>query len=318
MQCCREWQQEPESGVMSMNEINKYRAFGLVISSEFPIIQVPDAEKDEEPDVVICHSDLTGYNIPRDRFLIENGAVMFGVRDIGNFRVTDGKRIEVDCVKKGSDDHLAVYLMGSCMGAVLHQRGWMPLHGSCVTDGNRAVLITGDSGAGKSTLACEFLSHGWLLMTDDIAAVKDVESTPMVQSSYPSQKLWQDSLKQYCEREGQVHSLYFNENREKFGVAVTDMYYDGVMPLSLIVRLIPVDTKSCILPVEGFARVNQLIYNTYRLYMVAEEKQQRHFQRCVTLSLKVPMALVLREKNTQCAVQLYKMIVDFLEDYTNE
>lgn len=302
---------------MNMNNFYRYHAFGFLISSEFPIMQIPRAREGREADVMICQRHLADYGIQEGQFRIEGGAVMFGISGIGNFRVTKGSLIEVDRDDRGSDAHLAVYLMGSCMGAILHQRGFMPLHGSCVTDGSRAVLITGDSGAGKSTLGSEFLSRGWKLLTDDVAAVKNIKTIPMVQSSYPSQKLWQDSLRQYRREEKRIHSLYFNENREKFGVSVSDMFYEGIMPLSLIVRLIPADTESCIQPVEGFARVNQLMCNTYRLYMIAKENQQRHFQRCVTLSLKVPMALVLRKNSTQSAAQLYKMIVDFLEEYTD-
>lgn len=303
--------------MISMSERYKYRAFGLVIASEFPIVQIPYAEDREEADVMICRKNLDAYKIPENDILIESDAVMFGIPHIGSFRVTEGKLIEADCLEKGSETHLAVYLMGSCMGAILHQRGLMPLHGSCVTNGKRAILITGESGAGKSTLASEFLSHGWRLLTDDVAAVRDIETIPLVQSSYPSQKLWQDSLEHYAREAERVHSLYFNENREKFGVSVADMFCEGTVPLSLIVLLIPADTESCIQPIEGFAKVNQLMCATYRFYMIAKEKQQQHFQRCAALSLKVPMALVLRKKGVQSAECLYEMIVNFGEEEIN-
>lgn len=298
----------------NMNEIYKYRAFGLVISSEFPLVQIPDAGEAEAADITICCKNLEEYKLPGDAFCIAGGAVLFRISGIGKFRITGGSLIEVDREGEGNDAHLAVYLMGSCMGAILHQRGLTPFHGSCVTDGKRAVLLAGDSGAGKSTLASEFLSHGWKLLTDDVAAVENIETMPVVRSSYPSQKLWQDSLRRYGREKERIHSLYFDKSREKFGVAVADMFYEGTAPLSLVVQLIPADAESSIQPLTGFARVHQLMRNTYRLYMMEKEKQQQHFQRCVTLSLKVPMALVLREKGKQTSTQLYKMIVDFCDD----
>ena len=205
-------------------------------------------------------------------------------------------------------------LTTNCPGYVV----WRTDIGSCVTDGKRAILITGDSGAGKSTLAAEFLSRGWKLLTDDVCAVYNIEGTPMARSSYPSQKLWQDAMDRYDTQERDVHSLYFSESREKFGVNVTGSFFDGASPLSMVVRLLPADAPCSISPIEGMTRVDQLMRNTYRAFMIAPKDRPRHFQRCVTLSTKVPMALVIRENGTQCADRLYELITDYLEEMNHD
>lgn len=41
------------------------------------------------------------------------------------------------------------------------------LHGSCVSDGGRAVLIIGASGRGKSSLALQLMAYGAKLVSDD-------------------------------------------------------------------------------------------------------------------------------------------------------
>ena len=207
-----------------------------------------------------------------------------------------------------------MYLMGSCMGAILVQRGFMLLHGSCVTDGRRSVLITGDSGAGKSTLAAEFLKQNWKLLTDDVTCIFDRDGVPMVQSSYPSQKLWQDALDHYDKTDNDIHSLYFSEDREKFGVNVSDSFLDGVRPLSMVVRLIPADHPTGLSSIEGMAKVDQLMRNTYRLFLIEKRHLQRHFQRCVTLAGKLPMALAIRENGKQCAAILYDKITAYMEE----
>lgn len=293
--------------------MNKYRAFGLVLASEFPIIQVPVASSDEAPDVFLRRADLSQVEIPEDSFLIRDNDVRFLIDDAARFRITNGNLIEADCVENCSEEYLAVFLMGSCMGAILHQRGLLPIHGSCVTDGGRSVLITGDSGAGKSTLAAEFLANGWKLLTDDVSVIKDIEGTPVVQSSYPSQKLWQDSLEHYDRQLERIHSLYARDDREKYGVSVADLFYTGIAPLSHIVRLIPSELETQIQPIDGFARVHQLMCNTYRPYMIVGDGRQRHFQRCVTLSEKVPMSLVIRKNGEQCAARLYELICNAME-----
>jgi hypothetical protein len=236
---------------------------------------------------------------------------------VGTFRITEGKLVEVDPRQSCTLSQLGVYIMGSCMGAVLHQRGLMPLHGSCVTDGAHAVLITGESGAGKSTLAAEFLSRGWKLLTDDVCAVSDPEGAALIQPSYPSQKLWQDSLDHYGRPESDIHSLYFSEEREKFGVDVRRYFHSGTAPLSMIVQLIPTEDPCSISQINAFTAIEQIMRNTYRLFMIPREYQQRHFQRCATLAGKIPMMLLTRQNGVQCADKLYTLISDRLKGSSN-
>lgn len=296
-----------------MNPSYKYRAFGLVILSEFPVLQITEAEKQEPVDVRIVKKDLSEYGIAEVDFQAEESMMMLHVPAVADFRVTNGNCIEVDPDPVCTASHLAVYLMGSCMGAVLHQRGILPLHGSCVTDGSRSILITGDSGAGKSTMASEFLRHGWQLLTDDVSAILNIDDCPLVQSSYPSQKLWPDSLAHYKRDSAQIHSLYEKEDRKKYGVHVEDCFHEGTAPLSMIVRLIPADADTQVGPLEGIAKVDQLFRNTYRRYMIAEKNRQRHFQQCVTLSEKVLMCLAIRRKDADTASDLYELLTGYLE-----
>ncbi|MBO9400057.1 HPr kinase/phosphatase C-terminal domain-containing protein [Shimia sp. R9_3] len=46
------------------------------------------------------------------------------------------------------------------------------LHGSCVADGGRAVLIRGASGRGKSSLALQMMAYGAKLVADDQTIVR--------------------------------------------------------------------------------------------------------------------------------------------------
>ena len=299
-----------------MENPNKYRAFGLMIQSDFLIPQIPQAHF-SDADVRIVRSDLSGLTT-EEKTPVSSLGIYAEVPDVAAFRISGGDLVQVDPVSEGKLSELAVYLMGSCMGAILVQRGFMLLHGSCVTDGKRSILITGDSGAGKSTLAAEFLKRGWKLLTDDVTCVFDRDGVPMVQSSYPSQKLWKDALDRYEREETDVHSLYFDADREKFGVNVSDSFFDGTAPLSMAVRLIPADHPTGVCPIEGMAKVDQLMRNTYRKYFIEKHHMQRHFQRCVTLSTRIPMALAVRENGKDCAPVLYDMITKFMEEHCND
>ena len=178
-----------------MNKITLYKAFGLTIASELPIPQLPLAEA-SEADVRVVRAKLSALT-PEDVASVFTHTVIQPTTTDTVFRITGGNLIEADVAEGDTDGFVAMYLLGSCMGAILVQRGYMLLHGSCVTNGKQSVLITGDSGAGKSTTAAEFLKHGWKLLTDDVTCIFDRDGVPMVQPSYPSQKLWQDALDRY-------------------------------------------------------------------------------------------------------------------------
>lgn len=288
-----------------------YKAFGLVIASDFPIVQLPKIEP-REPDVRIVRADLSQLTEAQRCFSGEHGCYFRGI-DRCAHRVTGGNLIEVDPQENFDLSALSVYLMGTCMGAILYQRGLMMLHGSCITDGTHAVLLTGDSGAGKSTLAAEFLRRGWKLLTDDVALIHDPEGVPMVQASYPSQKLWRDTLERYERPEEELHSLYLLGGREKFGVDASRFFYDGQARLSMVVRLLPGEEDCHLEPLDGMTKVDQLLYNTYRKELIEHHRLQPHFQRCVTLSTRIPMVAVTRVDAADCAGSMYKLITDYLE-----
>lgn len=295
----------------------KYKAFGLIIDSEFELPQVLPAPEDSDADVRICYSELSKSGLVFEPVFVGEQEFRMCPYDIANMRVTDGKLIEIEPLNTSMNNHIIVYIMGSCMGAILHQRGIFPLHGSCVTDGKRSVLLSGHSGAGKSTLAAEFISHGWKLLTDDVAVIKGIEEGDIcVQSSYPSQKLWEDSLNNYSHSEEDVHSLYSRGDELKYGVNVAEHFYEGTAPLSLFVRLVINDEEdSKVVSVEGFGKVEQIRINTYRSYMV--EDKQKYFQRCVTLGTKIPMAVSIRKQGDSCATLLYEQIVNILDKQEN-
>ena len=300
-----------------MNQATKlYKAFGLVIESCIPIPQIPEVTG-VEPDVRVLKSKLIGVVDRKAPRTAENYNIVITLTDT-LFRVTNGNLIEADICPEDTESNASVYLMGSCMGAILVQRGFMLLHGSCVTNGRDAILITGDSGAGKSTTAAEFLKRGWKLVTDDVTCVFDQNGIPMVRSSYPSQKLWQDTIDRYEKHPDDIHSLYFNNDREKFGVNVSGSFHEGDCRLSMVVRLLPGPCESCVSPIEGMAKVDQLFKNTYRYYLIEKRHQQRHFQRCVTLATKIPMALAVRENGKDCAPVLYDMITKFMEEHCHD
>ena len=317
--------------------VYKYVAFGLLLESELEIFQLSKAPAEGATDVYIRRTDFSDIVdfLPERKYFSMNGRELrFKVDGLAKFRITDGCLIEVeeyhvshadvDANDAAGDDnyespevrkqHLGVFLMGSCMGAILHQRDALLLHGSCVTNGKHTVLFTGDSGAGKSTTAAVFLAHGWQLLTDDVSCIRAPEKGLLVEPSYPSQKLWEDSLERYGRQAPEVNTLYRKDGSEKYGISVAEHFCREPHTLTTVVRLIPVDAPLLIEPVAGFAKVDQLVRNTYRNYMILPEKRQQHFQRCVTMAGKIRMYAAFRSINESCSEELYDTMVKLLEE----
>lgn len=294
-----------------------YKAFGLIISSDTEILQLHPLTHEQPINVAIKKGNLLTYRskLPANiHNLLRINEFFYEIPNVGSFLIQDANKIIYDPDPRVTLNLLSVYLMGPCMGGILHQRGTHPLHCSCIANNKHAVMICGDSGAGKSTLASEFLKNGWKLLTDDVAAVENVDNIPIVQPSYPSQKLWQDSLERYKRYEGSIHSLYGRSDGMKYGVDVSGQFLDEPRPLSLIVRLIPDNGPCSLRPITGMAKIDQLMKNTYNAFMILPEEKQKFFQRCVTLSTKAPMVLATRETKAYSAPQLFKMITSYLEE----
>ena len=60
-------------------------------------------------------------------------------------------------------------------------------------------------------------------------------------------------------------------------------------------------------------KVDQLLKNTYRRELIEPARLQSHFQHCVTLSGKFPMAFVTRTDGENCAPKMYELITEYLD-----
>lgn len=275
--------------------MHDYHVFGLRIASEFPLPGL------QETAFSVADVRMVSGVVPPVKGVeqMEDG-LRFSVSGVGNFQVRGGHTITLQQAENAMPQLVSLYLLGSCMGAILYQRGGMLLHGSCVVKDGKGLLITGETGMGKSTMARAFLSRGWQLVTDDVAAIVVQDGIHFVQSSYPSQKLWQDAMARY---QLSGRQLYRENEMEKFHVDVQNYFREGKVPLEGIV-LLAIGPETMCHSIEGIARVDQLMKNTYRPYLIPQDRREQHFQRCVTLADEVPLYLGVRTRASDGTEQL--------------
>lgn len=251
-----------------------YRAFGFAIQSDIPL---PELQRIDEAnamaDVNITLGDLKALwqqkSTAPGGFVIEPNFVMFEIINHAIFCIKDGRHIIVSLAEGYELDVVRLYLLGTCMGAMLMQKKYVPLHGSAIAIDQKCYAFVGDSGAGKSTLASAFLAKGYELVSDDVICVSMVgrDKQPVITPSYPQQKLWQQTLDHFGMDVEGYRSVYGRE--KKYCVPVGSQYTLEQLPLECIIELRKTESGDIELaPITGMDRLLTLFAHTYRQFML--------------------------------------------------
>jgi hypothetical protein len=183
---------------MSENEFRyTYRAYGLNIASQIPVIGFEPAPA-HEPDVVIrvgVVPDDLHKSINQTKFYQTNAhEFLLKTAKVGNIYIGNGNQIVIQPAVNSSDNNLSAYIVGMAFGAIMHQRKLLPLHASTVVYKDKCLVFAGRSGAGKSTIAAALIAAGASLVADDISVVDFTNETPAIRPAFPTLKIWADSL----------------------------------------------------------------------------------------------------------------------------
>jgi hypothetical protein len=217
-------------------------------------------------------------------------------------------------MKEADEDEIRLFILGTCMGAVLMQRNIFPLHGSAIAIKGKAYAIIGDSGAGKSTLASAFINQGYQLLSDDVIAVSlsEDEYTPIVTPSYPQQKLWQDSLNNFGMETSHYRSIYGRAT--KYNVPVPSKFFHNPLPLAGVFELVKMDNKEVeIRRIEKLERFNTLFRHTFRNSFITQlGLTQWHFNTSARIINQIDMFQLCRLTSGFSAHQLASIILENL------
>lgn len=243
-----------------------YKAFGLRIRSEMDLPELAEAmQSDLAPDIVIRLGESTEALESYDHTFILDGKLFVNIRNTALYCIDNGHSITITPAAGAMPSKVRLYLLGSCMGAILMQRGIFPLHGSAVVLHGKAYVMIGESGAGKSTLAAALRAQGGTLLSDDVVAVTfDSDNKPLVAASYPQQKLWHESLLRFDLNPNDYRSVLPNE--AKYAVPVAEGWHSGCVPLGGIYELQKTDRvdRAEIRPVKKLEQLHLILYHTYR------------------------------------------------------
>ncbi|MED3835007.1 aldolase [Peribacillus frigoritolerans] len=249
-----------------------YKAFGLRILSEIHLPELIGASDEGREEIEIKMGNLSSkwndLNKGQRKIIVSGNIVMFQIPYLATFCIEEGKSIIVSPIIGFDIDKIRLYLLGTCMGALLIQRKKLPLHGSSVAIDGKAYAFVGQSGAGKSTLESAFIRKGYQLLSDDVIAISLSEGNiPMVEPSYPQQKLWEDSLNNFGMETAHYRPLF--ERETKYSVPLHSQYYNGPLPLAGVFEISKGDCKTIELkPITGLDQFRILLKQTFRSSLI--------------------------------------------------
>ena len=197
------------------------------------------------------------FQVEGDRFLLR-------IPDETRFLIQGGREITVDAPAGADPDFWRVFLFGSAFGALMHQRGLLPLHGSALLGARGAFVLTGQTGIGKSTLAAYLRARGLVVLSDDVCAVSfGDEAAPELHPAYPRLHLCPDVIEHV-----QAPAASLTPSRkiiEKLGLDVESTFARRSAPLRSIFLLESADVaQPCAEELAGMQKVMAIVANTYR------------------------------------------------------
>lgn len=150
--------------------ISVYEAFGLNIASEIRFLDMTPVQG--APDLVIedgkVPEKIPNAKVKGVRYEAGPGEFLLKVDGVAGYYVRGGQSIVVEREAGAADEEVLLFLMGSAMGALLHQRSIVSLHAGAVSVDGGAVLFAGPSSIGKSTLAAALQQQGYPILADDV------------------------------------------------------------------------------------------------------------------------------------------------------
>ena len=152
-----------------------YQMSGLSLASEMELPFALPTQQQGQADVLIRQRPvperLEGAIHANPFWEMTARRMLLRLPGIGRFLANEGRQLDMD-PEPGTDPADALpFLLSTCFGALLYQRGGLALHGAAVADEGRAYLFCGISGIGKSTLAAALCRIGCEFVADNIAAI---------------------------------------------------------------------------------------------------------------------------------------------------
>lgn len=285
--------------------MHKYTAYGLRISSEIALPELPKSKEDREADLLVRWGKID-LALPEPfaawkYFYLDGDSTYLCWRVVGKFAVHSGREIIIDPFADVKESVIRLPLLGAVLATALHQRKLLILHGNAVAIDRGAAIFIGSKGQGKSTMSAALYGRGHQLVADDVSAIQiEPGDVPTVVPSFPQIKLWPNSVKSALKEEAETLRRIHPEV-EKRAFPAFDNFYASICPVKKI-YVLATGSKLQIVPLRGQEAVTAIIANSYIPMMLEHEfmKDQHnklHLSQCIKLANSIPIASLARPRS---------------------
>jgi hypothetical protein len=273
--------------------MHEHDVFGLRLHSELALPELLPAPDDARPaDLVVRIGTIPPFDGERPGLAVAGDAALLAIPEVGRFLISGGREIVVEPDPAGSPRNVRLYLLGSAIGAVLHQRGLLPLHANAIEVDGRAIAFMGHSGAGKSTLAAWFHDRGYRILSDDVCVVRAAGDGFEAMPGVPRLRLWREALEASGRSADGLERAF--DDMDKYTVPTKAAAATAPVRLSHVYLLERGETAA-IAPLKGAAGIEALVANTYRGgYLALMDGTGRHLRQCVALMARAPVFSAMR------------------------
>jgi len=294
-----------------------YHIFGLNIQSDIMLPALPISESGllSNPDVVIEYGDtptcLTNDQNKGTYYQVAPGKLLLNIDSVARYYVQKGSHIIITPAPGASEEKILVFLMGSAVGALLHQRNILVLHAGAIVANDQGIVFSGQSGVGKSTLAAGFHKRGYPFLADDVCAIAILDGKPAAIPGFPRLKLWGDALNHFSTDQAQLKSIRWTRGLEKYFLPVEQLHKTPVFLKTIFTLEIGHDNVSSIKAIKGAEKINTLIENTYRFsFLHGLGGKKDHFRQCAAVASHTNMHRVIRSNAGFCLDELLDLLQD--------
>jgi len=299
-----------------MASTRDYSVFGLTVRSELDLPELFPAEHSGDPDVVVRIATLAEPE--RAPGLTGQGdTLLLTIPKVARYFIRAGREILVEPEAAVPERNVRLYLLGSAFGALLHQRGLLPLHANAVEIDGKAVAFMGESGAGKSTLATWFHDRGFRVIADDVCVVQfghdgEVRACP----GLPRLRLGQEVLEATGRRASAFHPSYLGDEQfKKYDVSIDTKAARRSIEVGAAFILGKADAFS-VERLSGVDGANAVFDNTYRgEYLDRVDGHQGHWSAAIALVRKVPIYRLSRIRDIARLDEQCELILQWVRDF---
>jgi hypothetical protein len=273
-----------------MTDTSTYGCFNFLLRSEIPLAELgAEVPEDGRPVVEVrlgaVPDALPGAAGPAWGLQAAGEDALLTVTGTARYLVREGREIVVEPMPGSSERNVRLFLLGSALGILCHQRGLLPLHANAIVAGDGAYAFAGNSGAGKSTLAAHFAREGYEILCDDVCVVSfDAAGMPLAWPGLPRLKLWGDAAAEFGHDSGALDRAI--EGMDKYYVPLAAGSEPRPVPLRRLYLLARggEGSEPSFVRLTGHAAMEAALAQTYRAnYLRPLGLMPQNFRHCAQL-----------------------------------